>query len=116
MYNVLFVLNFSNSFEGSFIRSVKALSDEIENDSGNVVYLLPDESKDAEWISDLNSKKSPVYYFKNSLTGLYGNTKKISEIIKLWQAQKDRAISAVSSRIHTFFIAYPSSALNRFMA
>ena len=39
MYNVLLVLNFSNSFEGSFIRSVKALSEEIEKDSGKVVYL-----------------------------------------------------------------------------
>ena len=82
MYNILFVLNFSNSFEGSFIRSVKALSDEIENDSGKVVYLLPEETKGSDWISGLGSKSSPVFYFKNSLTGLYKNTKTISKIIK----------------------------------
>lgn len=82
MYNVLLVLNFSNSFEGSFIRSVKALSEEIEKDSGKVVYLLPEESKGADWVGDLDGASSPVFYFKNSLTGLYHNTKKISKIIK----------------------------------
>ena len=70
MYNVLLVLNFSNSFEGSFIRSVKALSDEIEKDSGKVVYLLPEESKGTDWVGDLDGASSPVFYFKNSLAGL----------------------------------------------
>ena len=82
MYNVLLVLNFSNSFEGSFIRSVKALSEEIEKDSGKVVYLLPEESKGTDWVGDLDGASSPVFYFKNSLAGLYQNTKKIKKIIK----------------------------------
>ncbi|MBQ8783953.1 MAG: glycosyltransferase family 4 protein [Clostridia bacterium] len=81
MKNVLFVLNFSNSFEGSFMRSILALSEQIENDNGKVVFLIPHSSKQTDWATHLAESGAVVYDFVDGAKGIIKNTKTVKEII-----------------------------------
>ncbi len=87
MKNVLFILNFNNSFEGSFIRSILALSEQIENDNGKVVFLIPETSKHTDWAAHLSQSGAVVSHFSESKTGLIKNTRIIKEIIKKYNIE-----------------------------
>lgn len=80
--NVLFVLNFTSSFEGSFIRSVNALGEELTREGYPPVYLLPEECESSEWAKKLISSGVRVYYFKSSAAAILRNTLLIRKIIK----------------------------------
>ncbi|MBQ8227668.1 MAG: glycosyltransferase family 4 protein [Clostridia bacterium] len=82
MKNVLFVLNFNNSFEGSFMRSILALSEQIQNENGKVVFLIPENSMQNDWATHLKETGSEVYGFVDGVAGIIKNTLKIKEIIK----------------------------------
>ncbi len=81
MDNILFVLNFNNSFEGSFMRSILTLSEQVKNDGGNVVYLFPEESRSNSWVQNLTDANVPVFFFKEGKAGIIRNIKTIKEII-----------------------------------
>ncbi len=82
MKNVLFILNFNNSFEGSFMRSIIALSEQIKNDDGSVAYLIPEDSIHSDWAKNLKDTGENVYLFKESFTSIFKNAKIIKEIIQ----------------------------------
>ena len=82
MKNVLFVLNFNNSFEGNFMRSILALSEQVENDGGEVVFLVPHNSRQTDWAVNLTNRGSKVYDFVNGIWGFAKNTKTVKKIIE----------------------------------
>lgn len=82
MSNVLFVLNFTNSFEGSFMRSIKALSEEIQRDDGKAVMLLPEQAKNNQWVQELIAQGENVFFFSDSVLSIFKNTKLIKKIVK----------------------------------
>lgn len=82
MKNVLFVLNFNNSFEGSFMRSILALSEQIENDNGKSVFLIPKDSANTDWANRLAETGAKVYEFTESFAHMLPNALKIKKIIK----------------------------------
>lgn len=82
MKNILFVLNFNNSFEGSFMRSILALSEQIKNDGGKAVFLIPQNSKQADWVKNLKETGEEVHFFSEGLLSIPKNTKTIKNIIK----------------------------------
>ena len=82
MKNVLFVLNFNNSFEGNFMRSILALSEQVENDGGKAVFLIPQNSRQTDWAANLTSRGSEVYDFVDGLPAIFKNTKTIKKIIE----------------------------------
>ena len=81
MKNVLFVLNFNNSFEGNFMRSIIALSEQIENDGGSVVFLIPHNSRCTDWAINLTNRGAIVYDFVDGISGIIKNTQTIKKII-----------------------------------
>lgn len=82
MKNVLFVLNFNNSFEGNFMRSILALREQVENDGGKAVFLIPQNSRQTDWAANLTSRGSEVYDFVDGLPAIFKNTKTIKKIIE----------------------------------
>ena len=82
MDNILFVLNFNNSFEGNFMRSILALSEQIENDGGKVVYLIPENSRTTDWAVNLSNRGAKVYDFIDGIPGIIKNIRTIKRIIK----------------------------------
>lgn len=81
MKNVLFVLNFNNSFEGSFMRSILALSEQIEINGGKVVYLIPQNSQQTNWANHLVESGACVHYFIEGKKGIIKNTQTIKKLI-----------------------------------
>ena len=77
MDNILFVLNFNNSFEGNFMRSILALSEQIENDGGKVVYLIPENSRTTDWAVNLTNCGAKVYDFVDGIPGIIKNIRTI---------------------------------------
>lgn len=82
MPNVLFALNFKSSFEGSFMRCIKALAEELERNGGKAVYLFPEEDRNHRWTEELMSSGEPVYFFSGGLAHTAKNTGIIKSIIK----------------------------------
>lgn len=82
MENVLFILNYSNSFEGSFIRSITALAEELANNEQKSVFLLPYRSKETEWAVRLAESGADVYFFSPSFFSITKNIFLIKKIIK----------------------------------
>ena len=73
MQNVLFILNFTSSYEGSFIRSIEVLAQELVNNGCKSVFLLPFKSKETDWAVNLVKSGADVYFFKPSLFHLFKN-------------------------------------------
>lgn len=82
MKNVLFVMNFKNTYEGSFIRSVIALGEELQRNGGKAVYLIPEACRNYEWTPKLSANGMKVYYFNPSLKSVIKNTLLIKRLIK----------------------------------
>lgn len=102
--NILFVLNFSSSFEGSFIRSINALGEELMRDGHTPVYLIPEECRENEWAKKLVSDGLAVYYFKASVAAILRNTLLIRKIIK------EHNISIIHSHFANYMLHIPISA------
>ncbi len=64
------------------MRSILTLSEQIKNDGGKVVYLLPDDSKSNSWTQALKDIGDAVFFCKNSISGAIKNSKLIKKIIK----------------------------------
>ncbi len=96
MKNILMILNFKNSFEGSFMRSISALSEQLIADGAKIVYLIPEKSKNSAWAKGLTSDGSSVYHFKKGLV----NTLLTAKLIKKIIAKHDIKI------IHSHFFSY----------
>ena len=82
MRNVLFIMKFSSPFEGSFIRSMSTLAEELMNNDCKGVFLLPDESRKTDWAEKLAKSGSEVYYFNPSFFSIAKNIFLIKKIIK----------------------------------
>ncbi len=96
MDNILMILNFKNSFEGSFMRSISALSEQLIADGAKIVYLIPEKSKNSEWAKSLTGDGSSVYHFKKGLL----NTLPTAGLIKKIISKYDIKI------IHSHFFSY----------
>lgn len=96
MRNVLFVLNFKSTYEGSFIRSINALGEELQRNGIKAIYLLPTACREYEWTKKLSGLGMKVYYFTPGIASILKNTLMIKKIIK----QHDIGI------IHSHFADY----------
>lgn len=85
MPNILFVLNFASSFEGSFIRSIKALGDEVERNGGKAVYMFEQGVKNTPWMQKFIEDGTSVYFFKDKVSSILPNTFAIKKIIKKYK-------------------------------
>lgn len=103
MKNVLFILNFESSFEGSFIRSINALSDELQHSGSKAVYLLAEGCKNSAWAKKLVSDGNPVYFFRLSVGAIFKNAGIIRKIIK------DYNIGIIHSHFSNYKIHIPVS-------
>lgn len=82
MKNVLFIINFSSPFEGSFMRSINTLAEELKNDNCKSVFLLPYKSRETDWAAKLAEGGSEVYYFNPSFFLIAKNIFLIKKIVK----------------------------------
>lgn len=82
MKNILFVLNFKNTYEGSFIRSINALGEELQRSGIKAIYLLPKACSEFDWAKKLSENGMTVYYFKPGITTILKNKRLIKRIIK----------------------------------
>ena len=82
MKNVLFIINFSSPFEGSFMRSINTLAEELKNDNCKSVFLLPYKSRETDWAAKLAENGSEVYYFNPSFFSIAKNIFLIKKIVK----------------------------------
>lgn len=87
MKNVLFILNFNNTYEGSFIRSMIALGEEIQRNGSKAIYLLPDKCRDFEWVRKLSTNGMRVYFFDPSLKSVIKNALLIKRLIKEFEVE-----------------------------
>ncbi len=94
MQNVLFVINYKGANEGSFMRAIAALGEEIERTGGKSVYLLPNKCKKYDWVKKLIADGNSVYYFSNSFSGFFKTVRTIKKIIKSFK----------TDIIHSFFM------------
>lgn len=94
MQNVLFVVNYTDANEGSFIRAITALGKELERNGSKAVYLLPEKSKNFDWAEKMISGGNSVYFFKDSFAGFFKTVRTIKRIIKNFRI----------GIIHSFFI------------
>ncbi len=65
------------------MRSILALSEQIENDDGKVVFLIPENSRQTNWAENLSQSGAKVYHFAEGLGKIFQNTKLIKNIISL---------------------------------
>lgn len=103
MKNVLFILNYTKPFEGSFIRSINALANELKMDGCQAVFLLPEESEKTEWAKQIALNSMPVYYFKPSVFSILKNIRLIKKIVK------KHKIGIVHSHFANYKIHIPAS-------
>ncbi len=96
MKNILMILNFKNSFEGSFIRCITALSEQLIAEGSKVVYLIPEKAKSSDWANHLTADGSSVYYFKKGFGKTLINSRIIKKIIDKHQI----------NIIHSHFLTY----------
>lgn len=82
MENILFILNFNNSFEGSFMRSIIALSEQLKNNSCQVVCMIPESAASGDWTGSLTDSGAEIRTFKDGLLNIFSNASKIKKIIK----------------------------------
>ncbi|MCQ2479324.1 MAG: glycosyltransferase family 4 protein [Clostridia bacterium] len=103
MKNVLFILNYTKPYEGSFIRSINALANELKAEGSRPVYLLPKESENTEWAKRIAMNGMPVYYFKPSVFSIFKNIRLIKKIVK------KHKIGIVHSHFANYKIHIPAS-------
>ncbi|MBQ7596144.1 MAG: glycosyltransferase family 4 protein [Clostridia bacterium] len=94
MRNVLFVVNYKGASEGSFMRALTALGEEIEREGNKAVYLLPNKCKKYDWAKKLVAGGDSVYYFSDSFSGFLKTVRTIKKIIKSFKVEI----------IHSFFM------------
>ena len=94
MRNVLFVVNYKGASEGSFMRALTALGEEIEREGNKEVYLLPNKCKKYDWAKKLVAGGDSVYYFSDSISGFLKTVRTIKKIIKSFKVEI----------IHSFFM------------
>lgn len=82
MKNILFVLNFKSTFEGSFIRSINALGEELQRNGIKAIYLLPKKCSEFDWAKKLPENGMTVYYFEPGIMSVLKNQKLIKTIIQ----------------------------------
>ncbi len=82
MENVLFVLNFNNSFEGSFIRAITALSEQLKNDGCDVICMIPKSTASSDWTRSLSDSGVKIFTFEEGIFGIAKNIAVIKKIIK----------------------------------
>ena len=82
MQNVLFILNFSSPFEGSFLRSIIVLAEELKNNDCKSVFLLPFKSRETDWCAKLLKSGADVYFFKPSFFSIAKNIFLIKKLVK----------------------------------
>ncbi len=82
MRSVMFAVNYKGANEGSFIRALTALGEELERSGGKAVYLLPSKCKKHAWAKKIISAGNNVYFFSDSFSGFFKNIRTIKKIIK----------------------------------
>lgn len=82
MENILFILNFNNSFEGSFMRSIIALSEQLKNNDCQVVCMIPESASSGDWTASLTDAGAEIRTFREGILSIPGNAAKIKKAIK----------------------------------
>ena len=103
MKNVLFVMNFKSTYEGSFIRSMIALGEELQRDGSKAVYFIPEACRDFDWVRKLSTGGMRVYFFNPSLKAVIKNVILIKRLIK------DFEIEIIHSHFADYRIHIPIS-------
>lgn len=65
--NVLHIANYSPSYDGNFIQSLRILEEKLLLFNQSTVYLFPAAANQYQWVSTIQNRGRSVYFYQNSL-------------------------------------------------
>ncbi len=74
-------MNFNSTYEGSFIRSMLALGEELQRNGGKTVFLMPEACRAFDWTHKLSAAGMRVCYFSPDIKSVIKNIILIKKLI-----------------------------------